>query len=828
MADEDEIDVLGDFSLDNLLSKNESGISSCFDTTQNSDLLSCDYSLLPQWLPDNPTTNSDCWYTSSDHGFNTEDANSETNTSLGFDEVICSENKTTDESGWTEEEKTSLLKGLEIFGRNPVHLSQFIGSKTSSQVKHYLKHYYTKTAIHNSFSNVYNTVDINNKQTQGAKNPSNSGGEFPSVFKMADIIEDAQIPASIEEVIAAVSTAKPTVQNICKKSTTVKKKITSKHNLMRKMKFGHTLFTLQRKTLNRQRSPTRNQKHIERKKLKVERIVSKTKIDQNDISSKIKLEPSPPVIMPVSSCEEVIKIKKENSESESDTEIDIDIDEDDRDIPKIQEEIPEIKEKVEEKKNSVNEEMIPQDTVIESTSTDNGFVENPRDVISRRFKNTDDALLNVLTSLDVPTDECLLDTNTITDLEKCVHSEFFEGRPTKTPSRYLKIRNHIIDYWLENKPMYCTKTSVRHGLKNCGDVNCIGRVHQYLEQIGAINFGCDQINYIRPLINMFTATPPTKEKSIPVQPQKSETMRPRMKKKYNNDGEGGYTMMHDENGEIIDTTVVNQDKQVKPRTNRRQNIKLVYCKGFSDENPAPYTIELHITALLLIDIHAHSALIEVMGLLGGVFDQGRRMLHITRYVPCRGTDHSNTHCDMCPVSQSEASEVLQTEGVEVVGWFHSHPTFYPNPSLQDIDTQLNMQLYLSNEYKPFVGVILSPFRAITNTPASEYRCLIVDKNESSKDGTSVPYKFQINLTSTGLNVDSFLKHARNMFSMENNIPKEFLVDFQKPYFHDTSMNHLEKLLASIKLHLARCTEINKMTCDSIVEGVTDICLSNST
>lgn len=137
--------------------------------------------------------------------------------------------------------------------------------------------------------------------------------------------------------------------------------------------------------------------------------------------------------------------------------------------------------------------------------------------------------------------------------------------------------------------------------------------------------------------------------------------------------------------------------------------------------------------------------------------------------------------------------MLHTDGVEVVGWFHSHPTFYPNPSLQDIDTQLNMQLYLSNEYKPFVGVILSPFRAITNTPASEYRCLIVDKNESSKDGAGVPYKFQINLTSTGLNVDRFLKHARSMFSMESNIPKEFIVDFQKPYFHDTSMNHLEKV-----------------------------------
>ena len=40
------------------------------------------------------------------------------------------------------------------------------------------------------------------------------------------------------------------------------------------------------------------------------------------------------------------------------------------------------------------------------------------------------------------------------------------------------------------KPKYLNKTSVRPGLKNCGDVNCIGRIHTYLELIGAINFGC--------------------------------------------------------------------------------------------------------------------------------------------------------------------------------------------------------------------------------------------------------------------------------------------------------------------------------------------------
>lgn len=60
----------------------------------------------------------------------------------------------------------------------------------------------------------------------------------------------------------------------------------------------------------------------------------------------------------------------------------------------------------------------------------------------------------------------------------------------KTPERYLTIRSHMIKTWQEIRPQYLTKTIARNGLKNCGDVNSIGKVHSVLEQIGAINFGC--------------------------------------------------------------------------------------------------------------------------------------------------------------------------------------------------------------------------------------------------------------------------------------------------------------------------------------------------
>ncbi|NXH17139.1 MYSM1 deubiquitinase, partial [Bucco capensis] len=100
--------------------------------------------------------------------------------------------------------------------------------------------------------------------------------------------------------------------------------------------------------------------------------------------------------------------------------------------------------------------------------------------------------------LKPPDQEVEVDRSIILEEEKQAIPEFFEGRQAKTPERYLKIRNYILDQWEKCKPKYLNKTSVRPGLKNCGDVNCIGRIHTYLELIGAINFGCEQAVYNRP------------------------------------------------------------------------------------------------------------------------------------------------------------------------------------------------------------------------------------------------------------------------------------------------------------------------------------------
>ena len=77
---------------------------------------------------------------------------------------------------------------------------------------------------------------------------------------------------------------------------------------------------------------------------------------------------------------------------------------------------------------------------------------------------------------------------------------------------------------------------------------------------------------------------------------------------------------------------------------------------------------------------------------------------------------------MDPVSQVTARNSIAAHGLKVVGWYHSHPTFQPDPSVTDIENQGNyQQLFasanVSNESLskclddsiPFVGLIIGTY-----------------------------------------------------------------------------------------------------------------------
>uniref|UniRef100_A0A2K5L2H0 Deubiquitinase MYSM1 n=1 Tax=Cercocebus atys TaxID=9531 RepID=A0A2K5L2H0_CERAT len=349
--------------------------------------------------------------------------------------------------------------------------------------------------------------------------------------------------------------------------------------------------------------------------------------------------------------------------------------------------------------------------------------------------------------LKPPEQEIEIDRNIIQEEEKQAIPEFFEGRQAKTPERYLKIRNYILDQWEICKPKYLNKTSVRPGLKNCGDVNCIGRIHTYLELIGAINFGCEQAVYNRPQtvdkVRIRDRKDAVEAYQLAQRLQSMRTRRRRVRDPWGNwcDAKDleGQTFEHLSAEELAKRREEEKSRPVKslkvprPTKSSFDPFQLIPCNFFSEEKQEPFQVKVASEALLIMDLHAHVSMAEVIGLLGGRYSEVDKVVEVCAAEPCNSLS-TGLQCEMDPVSQTQASETLAVRGYSVIGWYHSHPAFDPNPSLRDIDTQAKYQSYFSRGGAKFIGMIVSPYNRNNPLPYSQITCLVISE-EISADGS---------------------------------------------------------------------------------------------
>ncbi|XP_043075354.1 LOW QUALITY PROTEIN: histone H2A deubiquitinase MYSM1 [Puntigrus tetrazona] len=421
--------------------------------------------------------------------------------------------------------------------------------------------------------------------------------------------------------------------------------------------------------------------------------------------------------------------------------------------------------------------------------------------------------------LRAPDQEVLLDLNTITEEEKQAIPEFFEGRPSKTPERYLKIRNYILDQWGRSKPKYLNKTSVRPGLKNCGDVNCIGRIHTYLELIGAINFNCDQAIYNRPRLVDRSRLKENKDSLEAYHlAQRLQSMRTR--KRRIRDMWGNWCDAKDLEGQTYEHLSAEElairreemkkmgpkpSKLPKQRGSLIDPFQLIPCKAFGEETEEPYKVIVCAEALVVMDIHAHVSMGEVIGLLGGTYEEEEKVLKICAAEPCNSLS-TGLQCEMDPVSQTQASELLGVKGHSVVGWYHSHPAFDPNPSLRDIDTQAKYQSYFSRGGAPFIGMIVSPYNSSNPSPLSQTTCLLVQEETGPSGPQRFPYRFNIQHSSELPDWSEVMRRAEWVVFKyrlsHGSVPMDRL------FRRDSSLTCLEKMLASIRRTLEQVSEID--------------------
>lgn len=161
-------------------------------------------------------------------------------------------------------------------------------------------------------------------------------------------------------------------------------------------------------------------------------------------------------------------------------------------------------------------------------------------------------------------------------------------------------------------------------------------------------------------------------------------------------------------------------------------------RGNSSLEP-PFQIQVHPDAVFVCDLHAHLATCEIIGFLGGRWDEATKTLYIQAAFPCRSLmidgDDGSTDVEMDPGSEIELREIIQNAQLEVVGWYHSHPAFAPDPSIRDIENQTSYQQLFQRRVErkiegekavveisePFVGLIVGTYDTKRDTPVSLFR-----------------------------------------------------------------------------------------------------------
>ncbi|XP_044285936.1 deubiquitinase MYSM1 isoform X2 [Varanus komodoensis] len=462
--------------------------------------------------------------------------------------------------------------------------------------------------------------------------------------------------------------------------------------------------------------------------------------------------------------------------------------------------------------------------------------------------------------LKPPDQEIEIDRNTILEEEKQAIPEFFVGRQAKTPERYLKIRNYILDQWEKIKPKYLNKTSVRPGLKNCGDVNCIGRIHTYLELIGAINFGCEQAVYNR---SQSTDKMRPREGKDTIDAyqlvQRLQSMRTRRRRV--RDPWGNWCDARDLEGQTFEHLSAEElakrreeEKHKPPKASKAQRhskstfdpFQLIPCCSFTEEKPEPFQVTVAAEALLIMDLHAHVSMAEVIGLLGGKYSEtdgivegrgpfgsacrercGRphschdlwrplpvqvraavdrielksvlqhlcMSIHVCAAEPCNSLS-TGLQCEMDPVSQTQASETLAARGYSIIGWYHSHPAFDPNPSIRDIDTQAKYQSYFSRGGSMFVGMIISPYNRNNALPYSQITCLVISDETSSNGSYRLPYKFEVQQMLEEPQWELVLEKARWIIAKYR--MSHSCVPMGKIFHRDSDLTCLQKLMECMR------------------------------
>lgn len=245
-------------------------------------------------------------------------------------------------------------------------------------------------------------------------------------------------------------------------------------------------------------------------------------------------------------------------------------------------------------------------------------------------------------------------------------------------------------------------------------------------------------------------------------------------------------------------------------SNNEDPLTLIKCEPFTGKpgsnvnGSQPFEISVNSNVLVAMDFHAHLMTTEIIGFLAGEWDKETMKMTIREAYPCRSieTGQNDVNVEMDPTSAIETRQAIEERNLKVVGWYHSHPTFIPDPSLVDIENQRNYQVLCRDNHhhqdmgqislEPFVGAIVGPYDPALPGSSSVINWFHVSNTNSERP---VPKKLIYELTE---NENISQEESDRLFELLPRYKESSeKVTFAEHWRQDATESKLQKMIRSL-------------------------------
>ncbi|KAK3736499.1 hypothetical protein QZH41_000872 [Actinostola sp. cb2023] len=142
-------------------------------------------------------------------------------------------------------------------------------------------------------------------------------------------------------------------------------------------------------------------------------------------------------------------------------------------------------------------------------------------------------------------------------------------------------------------------------------------------------------------------------------------------------------------------------------------------------------------------------------------------------------------------------QAVSKRGLQIVGWFHSHPSYQADPSVQDIKSQTKYQMMaqqaLGGSHEPVIGMIVSPYDTYKPTKESTFRTFWVMHPPDNPDVLGIPMHLNYTVQQDQFLTQDLLNELRWLWSFYKGSPDA--IEFSNTWYGQQT--YMDKVKSSL-------------------------------